>query len=429
MSEAPRTIVTDREKCNACVACMRVCPTRAIRTRGGLAEVDVPRCIECGACVEACPRDALRAVTSSPADLERFRLKVAIPSLTLYGQFGPDVRPGQVLHALRQVGFDRAYDLSWMCEMVGSATDAYLSECQGPWPKISTTCPAVVRLIQLRYPEMVSHLLPIETPRELAAKLHRRRLASELGLDPSEIGIFFITQCAAIMNSIVAPVGLERSNLDGAMAISELYGPLRRSLKEHPGSESDDAVSPKGVGWAMGAGEVASMRNNATIRIRGVQEVTEVFDRIEDGVFQSIDFIEAYICTGGCLGGHLTIAPRHVAQRSLERIARRLGEGQGVKEEKVRSLLREHFFDLHGEIGARPVQPLAGGLRHAIAVKREKDHILALLPGKDCGACGAPDCATLADDIVRGQGKFHDCVFVRLEELERQREARQGGEP
>lgn len=429
MPELPPPIATDPERCNACVACMRVCPTRAIRTRSGLATIDVARCVECGACVAACPRDALRVVTSSPADLERFALKVAIPSLTLYGQFGPDVRPGQVLHALRHVGFDRACDLSWMCEMVGSATDAYLSECQGPWPKISTTCPAVVRLIQLRYPEMLSHLLPLETPRELAAKLYRRRLAAELGLDPSAIGIFFITQCAAIMNSIVAPVGLERSNLDGAIAISELYGPLRKAMREHPGTESDETVSPKGLGWAMGAGEVASMRNAATIRIRGIQEVVEVFDRIEDGIFQGIDFIEAYVCNGGCLGGHLTIAPRHIAQRSLERIARRLGEGQSVKEDKVRSLLRERFFDLHGEIGARPVQPLPGGLRHAIAVKQERDRLAALLPGKDCGACGAPDCATLADDIVRGQGKLHDCVFVRLEELQRQRETRQGGEP
>lgn len=428
MGESPRTITTDPERCVACVACMRACPSKAIRTRGGLASVDAARCIECGACVAACPHDALRAVTSSPADLERFKVKVAIPSLTLYGQFGADVRPGQVLHALRQVGFDRAYDLSWMCEMVGSATDAYLSECQGPWPKISTTCPAVIRLIQLRYPEMVSHLLPIETPRELAAKLYRRRLASELGLDPAEIGIFFITQCTAIMNSIVAPVGLERSNLDGAIAISELYGPLRKALRERPGADAEEAVSPRGLGWAMGAGEVASMRNAATIRIRGVQEVTEVFDRIEDGVFQSIDFIEAYICNGGCLGGHLTIVPRHIAQRSLERIVRRLGEGQGVNEEKVRSLLRERFFDLHGEIGARPVQPLAGGLRHAVAVKQQRDRLIALLPGKDCGACGAPDCATLADDIVRGQARLQDCVFVRLAELERARPAGEGGE-
>lgn len=428
MGETFHTIVPDPTRCNGCVACMRACPTDAIRTRSGLAEVRGLACIDCGACVEACPRDALRAVTSTPADLARFKVKVAIPSLALYGQFGPDVRPGQVLHALKQVGFDRAYDVSWMCEMVGSATDAYLSECQGPWPKISTTCPAIVRLIQIRYPELLSHLLPIETPRELAAKLHRRRLASELGLHPGEIGIFFITQCAAIMNSIVAPVGLDRSYMDGAIAISELYGPLRRALKEHPGSEFDAAVSARGLGWAMGAGEVSSLRNSATIRIRGVGEVLEVFDRLESGTFQGIDFIEAYTCSGGCLGGHLTITPRHVAQRSLERIARRLGEGQQVKEEKVRSLLREHFFDLHDEIGARPVQPLAANLRQAIAVKREKDAMLQALPGKDCGACGAPDCAAFVDDIARGEATFNQCVFVRLRELEEEAPPHEGGE-
>jgi hypothetical protein len=117
-----------------------------------------------------------------------------------------------------------------------------------------------------------------------------------------------------------------------------------------------------------------------------------------------------------------------VAQRSLERIARRLGEGQQVKEEKVRSLLREHFFDLHDEIGARPVQPLAGNLRHAIAVKRERDAMVQALPGKDCGACGAPTCAAFVDDIVRGEAKFSQCVFVRLRELE-EAPAQEGVEP
>ncbi|NCO69181.1 MAG: ferredoxin, partial [Acidobacteria bacterium] len=86
-----------------------------------------------------------------------------------YAQFGPEVTPGQILAGLRAIGFDSAVDLSFMCELVAGATDAYLSECDGPWPKISVTCPAVLRLIQIRYPELLAHLVPIETPRELAA--------------------------------------------------------------------------------------------------------------------------------------------------------------------------------------------------------------------------------------------------------------------
>jgi hypothetical protein len=141
-----------------------------------------------------------------------------------------------------------------------------------------------------------------------------------------------------------------------------------------------------------------------------------VFDRIESGTFQGLDFIEAYICPGGCVGGQLTVAGRYLAQRNIRQLARRLSDQGAVKEEKVRSLMREHFFDTEAEISARRVHPLARDLRQAIALKREKDALLERLSRKDCGACGAPDCETLADDVVRGKARLSDCVFVRLGE-------------
>jgi len=147
-----------------------------MRVRGDVARSDPHLCIDCGSCVDICPKGAARAVTSSPADLKRFKHSVAIPSMTLYGQFGPEVHPGQVLRALRKVGFDSVFDMSWMCEMLSRATDSYLSEAKPPWPKVSVTCPAIVRLVQIRYPELLPHLVSIETARELAAKLVRRRL-------------------------------------------------------------------------------------------------------------------------------------------------------------------------------------------------------------------------------------------------------------
>lgn len=417
MSGRSHAIVTDRDRCVGCVACTRVCPTSAIRVRDSQAVFDDELCIDCGTCIEACKYDAVRPRTSSPADLRRFKHTVAVPSLTLYAQFGDDVHPGRVLHALRQVGFDETYDISWMCEMVAGATDAYLSESKGPWPKISVTCPAVVRLVQIRYPDLIPHLVPIETPRELAARLRRRRLAAELGLDPSEIGMFFITPCTAIINSIESPEGLDASYLDGAFSIAELYGPLLRAIKSNPGTDSTEMISARGLRWAMAGGEISSMRNANTITVRGLRDVLYVFDRIESGTFQGIDFIEAYICSGGCVGGQLTVAGRYLAQRNIRQLARHLSGQGAVKEEKVRSMLREHFFDLESEFRARPVRPLARDLRQAIALKREKDEILQRLPRKDCGACGAPDCETLADDIVRGTARLGDCVFVRLESL------------
>jgi iron only hydrogenase large subunit-like protein len=346
-----------------------------------------------------------------------FKHTVAMPALTLYGQFGRDVLPSQVLHALTQVGFDSTYDVSWMCEMVTAATDAYLSECGGPWPKISVTCPAIVRLIQIRYPELIAHMVPIETARELAAKILRRKLSLELHLDPGEIGIFFITPCSAIMNSIVRPVALDQSYFDGAFSIAEIYGPLRDAIKATGTIDVETPVSPSGLLWAMAGGEIAGMRNSNTMAVRGAQDVEFVFDRIESGKFAAVDFIEAYICPDGCVSGQLVIEGRHAAQRNIQQIARRLGDQGQVKEEKVRSLLREHFFDLEEEIKARPASPLGRDLKQRIAMKKEKDGVLERLPKKDCAACGAPDCETLAEDIVLGERGVEDCLFVKIESL------------
>ena len=183
----------------------------------------------------------------------------------------------------------------------------------------------------------------------------------------------------------------------------------------------------RGLRWAMAGGEIAGMRNANSMTVRGLQDVIYVFDRIEAGTFQNVDFIEAYICPDGCVSGGLTVVGRYTAQRNLQDAYRLLGDQATVKEEKVRSLLREHFFDLEAEIRARPVRPLAPDLREAIALKREKDALLKRLAGKGCAACGAPDCETLADDIVRGKAQLTDCVFVRLAALEKAQSAPQRG--
>ncbi len=414
--------------CVGCVACTRACPSGAIRVRGHLARLQSELCIECGECVRVCKYDAAKPATTEPRDFERFEYTVAIPSLTLYAQFGRDVAPWQVLAALEAYGFDEAHDLSWMCESIAAATDALLTKGSAPWPKISVTCPAVVRLIQLRYPGLIGNLVPLETARELQAKLLRRRIAEERGIAPDAIGIFFITPCTAIMSSILDPVGLEQSYLDGAISIRDLYGPLLREIRKGEATpKPDTAVSTRGLLWAMAGGEIAGMRNANTMTVKGVQDVQYVFDHIEAGKFQGVDFIEAYICPDGCVSGGLTIEGRYAAQRSIQEIAKRAGEEHRVQEEKVRSLLESHFFDLEEAIKARPVRPLDGDLRAAIARRRQQEEIERQLPKKDCAACGAPGCMELAEDVVRGRATLDDCVFVRIERLQKELDALREG--
>ena len=413
---AIHSVIRDEAHCVGCVACSKACPARAIRVRGDLMRIDPAMCIDCGACIRACGYGAVSARTSSPSDLKRFKYTVAVPSTTIYTQFGSEFSPAQVASALVANGFDSFYDVSWMCEMVSRAVDAYLSECGGPWPKISVTCPAIIRLILLRYPDLVPHLIPVHTPRELAAKVARRKLAASLGMPPDQIGIFYITPCSAMMQSIVAPVGLQESNFDGAFSIAELYGPMLRTLTS--GGRVDDRFNPSGLAWAMVGGETAGMRNKNSLSVTGVKDVISVFDTIEAGKFQNVDFLEAYICPDGCVSGQLLVEGRYAARRTLQRIQARLKGESAVAEEKVRSMFREHFFDMEDEIKATAIRPMTETLQQAIRRRQEKHRLLDQLPKKDCAACGAPDCTTLAEDILAGQATLEDCVFVKLRTLE-----------
>ena len=55
------------EKCVACLACVRACPSQAIAVDGEVVKIVDEACIRAGACVPACPHDAIDAI----GDLER----------------------------------------------------------------------------------------------------------------------------------------------------------------------------------------------------------------------------------------------------------------------------------------------------------------------------------------------------------------------
>jgi iron only hydrogenase large subunit-like protein len=423
MDTPAHSIVLDDSRCTGCVACCKACPTRAIRVRDGRQSVDAALCIDCGECIRVCPHDAMTARMSSPSDLGRFRHTVAIPSTALYSQFGRGVRPEQVAGALLHIGFTAFDDVSWMCQMVGGAVDTYLSECQGPWPKISATCPAVIRLILQRYPDLIPHVVPIETPRELTAKLARRRAAEMTGLSPGEIGVFYISPCSAIMQSITSPVGLPESYFDGAFSVAGLYASLLKAIRAGCPPASEESFDHSGLRWGLTGGESAGMRNANSLAVSGVSEVVRVFDSIEAGKFQMLDFVEAHICPDGCIGGQLLVEGRHLARHALQEILAHVTEKSArgpvrwVQEEKIRSMFRDRFFDMAEEIKARPLKREASDLQHAILLHKEKTRVLEGLPGRDCAACGAPDCATFASDVVTDRAELSDCVFVRLEQL------------
>ena len=45
------------------------------------------------------------------------------------------------------------------------------------------------------------------------------------------------------------------------------------------------------------------------------------------------------------------------------------------------------------------------------------EKIINMLPGIDCGSCGAPSCRALAEDIIRDKASIDDCVFKMRERV------------
>lgn len=403
-----------QEKCIGCVTCLRACPTQAIRIKQRKAQLNDERCIDCGECFRLCPHDAIASETTSYADLKNFDATIALPSPVLYSQFGPEVRPNQILLALQKIGFDDVFDEAWDCELTTTAFQEYLDTTPGPFPKISLTCPVVVRLIAMQYPSLIPNLVQIEIPRESAAKKFRQKVAQKRGLNPEKIGVIHITPCPAKMISINRPMGIEKSNLDGAIAIRDIYGPLLAAIKDIEEDVILQLSSGVGIAWAMSGGEIMGLRQENCLAVSGVADVIQALNDVEAGRFKDIVFLECLICPDGCIGGPMTVQNRHVAKRRIQSLIKMFGEHSRVSRDMMQRLYREGYFNLNKPITPMPRQPLDQDRSVAIQKARQREQIARQLPGNNCSACGAPDCATFAEDVVMGHAAIEECVFLEV---------------
>ncbi len=418
MRDRLQSIEIDQAQCQGRRACMRVCPTRAIRVRGHKAAVLTDRCIDCGECVRVCPNRAIVPRTSSFSDFSNFKHTIAIPSPVLYTQFGKDIPPSAILRALKKIGFDDAFDVACASESVSVAIQEYLDSVDRPRPLISPFCPAIVRLIQIRYPNLLDHLIPIESPLVIAAREAKRRAMHTLGLKESEIGAIYVTPCPAKMLAIKDSSRKGHSFVNGTIAISEVYSSILRALPEVMTVNGDEEIRGLGLGWPILGGQVACLKAEDCLAIGGLNDVIRIFEEVENGKLRDIQYVEVHSCPTACVGGSLTVENSYIARGRVLHMVRKFGGTACQDREKIKELYQKHFFTPSDKIPSIPLHPLEKDIPRGLQKLHQRQQLYERLPKIDCGVCGSPTCAAFSEDVGKGEATAEDCVFIALKHYE-----------
>lgn len=117
-------------------------------------------------------------------------------------------------------------------------------------PIISSMCPAILRLIQVKFPSLIENIVNVESPMEIAGRLAREAAERQYGYKSEEIGVFCLASCPAKVTSIMKPIGIEKSSLNGAIAINKIYGPVVEKMKRIESCNHYEKGTVNGISWA-----------------------------------------------------------------------------------------------------------------------------------------------------------------------------------
>ncbi len=362
-------IVADR--CKQSLRCVRACPTQAVRVFRGRPEVLDYLCIDCTACIGACPTAALtmQGTTETLRPSEGAILVLTPESLV---QFGAGVGTARVLAELAALGHrDVRITADWEAALRAAVVDYAWAEATTR-PVISPACPAVVNLIETRFPSLLPQLAPFESAVvALAAEIRGQRVT-------------FVVSCPCQRTALLGGNGNPKPDLI-------LPAALRAAILPRV------ATGPREAADSTAADDVQPAVPNRVLRVTGVRHVLSILEAIEDGLAGDVRAVEPWICDAGCFGSPLLAEDPYLARQ-------RWVPPAVTPAVTPRALRRTTPFE------PRKGLRLDADMGKAIQKLAKIDKLTRALPGSDCAICGAPTCAALAEDIVLGRTTPDACV-------------------
>jgi PAS domain-containing protein len=353
------------------------------------------------------------------ADLERakmlFRLRkhvVASVAPSFAAEFA-DIRPEQLIAALRMLGFAAVSETALGAEEV-SAAAAHQMETEGGLA-ISSACPVVVELIGRYYPQYSPAVCRMFSP----VLAHCKLLRSEYGRD---IGIVFFSPC------IAKKIEADRNPdlLDVSLTFHEVHQWFQEEGIDpamiEPGEK--DRFVPRtardGTLYPIDGGMLAGIRSNSPVTSRnlmafsGISAIQRALEDLEDLRGPEPLFLELLACEGGCING----PQMHHPGRTVVKRSRVIGS-----------------FEQRKTLPSAPVgvpieyHPAIEAVRqHAYSEEQIQEALKRV--GKfgpedelNCGGCGYDSCRHFAKALLDGRAEETMCMGYMRQLAQKQADA------
>lgn len=360
------------ERCRACRRCLPACPTGAIRLFNERPQILDYLCIDCTACMAVCPHEVYGIANLD----ESLRVRAAATLVVdppLLAQFGPHATPRRVLGELAEMGFGAVTVTAPWYDSLRRATRAAARDGRIPRPIISPACPAVVNLIEMRFPALIPHLVDCAPP--------AAALAGELSGRPQT----WVITCPCLRTELARS---EARPNPGAVSPAAIRSELALRL-----AGADGLNEPPATGEPKAERE----EDAEVLRVTGIAEVLGLLERIEDGQVSDVAAVEPWACRAGCFGSPLWRESPALARQRWRAGRTALPPAIG----KTQRPSRPH--------APRPGLRLDTDMAKAVQKLGRIDRLVRELPGSDCGQCGAPTCAAFAEDVVLGRAAADAC--------------------
>ncbi|MCF8331172.1 MAG: 4Fe-4S binding protein [Bacteroidales bacterium] len=405
-------IYIDNTTCEQCYACVRVCPTKALKisVEEGYPELMPERCIGCGHCVTACSPGSIsyRKEKDKVRKLIKDKKKTAaIVDPSISGEFHDITDYRKFVEMIRALGFDIVSEIAFGVDIIAEQYKGLLEDFKGKY-YITANCPAVVQYVEKFHPELVDNMAPVVSPMIAMAKIMRKQYGGDLK-------IVSIGPCIAAKQEALRYTGA--SKVDAVLTFVELRemfeeDEIKESKLEY--SDFDPPIGRKGSLYPISRGWLQACEMSEDL-IEGKVITAEGQKDMIDAVFQFKENVN-FICRNlnlfyneGCLMGPGTSRNgKKFVRRTLvtDYVTKRLETiSKGQWNEHMRDFLQLDYSRAFNKDDQRLPEPSEEKINEILKIIGQESSDQQM----GCQVCGYRSCRDFAIAVSKGIARPEMC--------------------